>query len=85
MVSNLVPNGLLGSYYGPFCSDLMDDRERPMYAYVFDGRRYDVGDRLGFLRATVEFALKREDLREPFREYLEGLVRRLPVVMENGA
>ncbi|MEW6663502.1 MAG: hypothetical protein AB1447_14295, partial [Bacillota bacterium] len=60
-------------------------RERPMYACVLEGRRYDVGDRLGFLQATVEFALQREDLREPFREYLEGLMRRLPAVMENGA
>ncbi|CEP67410.1 Nucleotide-diphospho-sugar transferases [Moorella glycerini] len=58
--------------------------ERPMYAYVFEGRRYDVGDRLGFLQATVEFALKREDLREPFREYLEGLMRRLPNTLEPG-
>ncbi|MEW5921583.1 MAG: UTP--glucose-1-phosphate uridylyltransferase GalU [Bacillota bacterium] len=58
---------------------------RPMYAYVFEGRRYDVGDRLGFLQATVEFALQREDLREPFREYLEGLLRRLPAVMADGA
>ncbi|MCM0650592.1 UTP--glucose-1-phosphate uridylyltransferase GalU [Clostridium swellfunianum] len=41
-----------------------------MYAYNFDGRRYDVGDKLGFLEATVEFALKREDLRDPFIKYL---------------
>ena len=41
-----------------------------MYAYNFEGRRYDVGDKLGFLQATVEFALKREELREPFIEYL---------------
>ncbi|MFL0247945.1 UTP--glucose-1-phosphate uridylyltransferase GalU [Candidatus Clostridium stratigraminis] len=41
-----------------------------MYAYNFEGRRYDVGDKLGFLEATVEFALKREELREPFMEYL---------------
>lgn len=41
-----------------------------MYAYNFEGRRYDVGDRLGFLEATVEFALKREDIRKPFMEYL---------------
>jgi len=60
-------------------------QERPMYAYVFEGRRYDVGDRLGFLQATVEFALKREDLREPFREYLEGLIRQLPGVLEPGS
>lgn len=41
-----------------------------MYAYNFEGRRYDVGDKLGFLEATVEFALKREDLQNPFMEYL---------------
>jgi UTP--glucose-1-phosphate uridylyltransferase len=44
-----------------------------MYAYIFEGRRYDVGDKLGFLQATVEFALKREDLREPFVKYLNSL------------
>lgn len=41
-----------------------------MYAYNFEGRRYDVGDKLGFLQATVEYALKREELREPFMQYL---------------
>lgn len=41
-----------------------------MYAYEFEGRRYDVGDKLGFLQATIEFALKKPDLREPFIEYL---------------
>ncbi|EOR24668.1 UTP-glucose-1-phosphate uridylyltransferase [Clostridium sartagoforme AAU1] len=41
-----------------------------MYAYNFEGKRYDVGDKLGFLQATVEYALKREELREPFIEYL---------------
>jgi UTP--glucose-1-phosphate uridylyltransferase len=44
-----------------------------MYAYVFEGKRYDVGDKLGFLKATVEYALKREELRKPFMEYLLGL------------
>ncbi len=44
-----------------------------MYAYVYEGRRHDTGDKLGFLKATVEFALKREDLGEPFREYLKSL------------
>ncbi|MPL97438.1 UTP--glucose-1-phosphate uridylyltransferase [bioreactor metagenome] len=41
-----------------------------MYAYNFEGKRYDVGDKLGFLQATVEYALKREELREPFIQYL---------------
>jgi len=44
-----------------------------LYAYVYEGRRHDTGDKLGFLKATVEFALKREDLGGPFREYLKGL------------
>ncbi len=42
-----------------------------MYAYDFIGRRYDVGDRFGFLEATVEYALRRDDLREEFRAYLQ--------------
>ena len=44
-----------------------------LYAYVYEGRRFDAGDKLGFLKATVEFALKREDLGGEFREYLKGL------------
>jgi UTP--glucose-1-phosphate uridylyltransferase len=48
-------------------------RSRPIYGYRFEGRRYDAGDKLGFLKATVEFALKRHDLGGPFREYLKGL------------
>lgn len=44
-----------------------------MYAYNFEGKRYDVGDKLGFLKATVEFALKREELKEPFMDYLLSL------------
>ena len=50
--------------------DLNDITNEAMYAYDFEGRRYDVGDKLGFLQATVEFALKREELREPFIQYL---------------
>ena len=47
--------------------------QQDMYAYVFEGRRYDVGDKLGFLEATVEFALKREELKVPFMKYLQTL------------
>ncbi len=46
---------------------------RPIYGYRFQGTRYDAGDKLGFLQATVEFALRRKDLGGPFREYLSGL------------
>jgi len=44
-----------------------------IYGWRFHGRRHDAGDKLGFLKATVEFALKREDLGAPFREYLRSL------------
>jgi UTP--glucose-1-phosphate uridylyltransferase len=48
-------------------------RNRPVYGYRFEGTRYDAGDKLGFLKATVEFALRRPDLGGPFREYLKNL------------
>ncbi len=48
-------------------------KQRPFYAVKLDGRRHDAGDKLGFLIATVEFALKREDLGDEFREYLKNL------------
>jgi UTP--glucose-1-phosphate uridylyltransferase len=48
-------------------------RSRPIYAYRFEGKRYDAGDKLGFLKATVEFALRRHDLGKDFREYLRTL------------
>ena len=48
-------------------------RSRPIYAYEIDGVRHDTGNKLGFLKALVYFALKRPDLAEPFRKYLESL------------
>ncbi|MBP3624851.1 MAG: UTP--glucose-1-phosphate uridylyltransferase GalU [Peptococcaceae bacterium] len=45
-----------------------------MLAYAFKGRRHDVGDKLGFLQATVEFALQREELKDDFIAYLEQIV-----------
>jgi UTP--glucose-1-phosphate uridylyltransferase len=47
---------------------------RPMYALEFEGKRYDTGDKLGFLKATVEFALDRPDLADEFRAYLKSLM-----------
>ena len=47
--------------------------QRPIYAVEFEGTRYDTGDKLGFLKATVAFALARPDLADDFRAYLKGL------------
>jgi len=48
-------------------------KKEKVYAYVFEGKRYDAGDKLGFLKATVELALKRADMRDAFRQYLKTL------------
>ena len=48
-------------------------KERPMYAVKLEGVRHDAGDKLGFLIATVQYALKRDDLGSAFREYLKSL------------
>ncbi|MFA5576187.1 MAG: UTP--glucose-1-phosphate uridylyltransferase GalU [Tissierellaceae bacterium] len=45
-----------------------------MFAYIFEGKRYDVGDKLGFLQATVEYALRRPELRDEFLEYLKEII-----------
>jgi len=47
--------------------------KEPVYGFLFEGKRYDAGDKLGFLQATVEMALKRSDLGKPFRRYLKTL------------
>ena len=47
---------------------------KAIYAYNFEGKRYDVGDKLEFLEATVDFALKRPELRDEFMEFLENRV-----------
>ena len=49
-------------------------RERPVWAYTFQGRRYDVGDRAGFLEATLEYALRREDLSTALAGILPRLI-----------
>jgi UTP--glucose-1-phosphate uridylyltransferase len=48
-------------------------RREPVYGYLFEGNRYDAGDKLGFLQATVQMALKRPDLGAAFRRYLKSL------------
>ena len=46
-----------------------------VYAYCFEGKRYDTGDKLGFLKATVEYALRRDDLGYDFHTYLKNLTK----------
>ena len=48
-------------------------QQEAVFAYDFVGKRYDLGDKLGFLKAQVEFALRRDDLGSQFKEYLKEL------------
>lgn len=50
-------------------------KKQDMYAYEFEGRRYDVGDKLGFLQATIDFALKRDELRPDLIAYLQKIIK----------
>ncbi len=49
--------------------------KQPMYAYEFIGKRYDVGNKMGFLKATVEYALRRDDLKDEFMNYLKTVTK----------
>ncbi len=49
-------------------------KQEAIYAYDFEGRRYDVGDKLGFLEATIDFALKKENLRDDLLSYMKDIV-----------
>jgi UTP--glucose-1-phosphate uridylyltransferase len=50
-------------------------KDEAIYAYDFIGKRYDVGNRMGFLKATVEFALERDDLKDEFKAYLKQIIK----------
>ncbi len=52
-------------------------KERPVYGYLFKGKRYDAGDKLGYLKATVDFALKNPELSGQFKSYILEVARKL--------
>lgn len=54
-------------------------KKKPVYGYLFEGRRYDGGDKVGYLKATVEFALKNPSVKKEFRAYLKS---RMPSIIE---
>lgn len=56
--------------------------EEAIYAYDFIGKRYDVGNKMGFLQATVEFALRRDELRDEFLQYLQQTVNQVDQVLQ---
>lgn len=59
------------------------NKRRQIYGYMFSGKRYDVGDKIGYLEATVEIALQRGELRDDFKKYLLQVLERLGEDMES--
>lgn len=57
-------------------------KEQAMYAYNFRGHRYDVGSKMGFIQANIEFALRREELKEEMRQYLQELYAHMDEMLE---
>ncbi|HUP59281.1 MAG TPA: UTP--glucose-1-phosphate uridylyltransferase GalU [Thermoanaerobaculia bacterium] len=60
-------------------------KQGDFYGYVFEGRRYDAGEKLGYLKATVDYALRHPQLAAEFREYLESVVEAVPADENNRA
>jgi UTP--glucose-1-phosphate uridylyltransferase len=52
-------------------------KKGPIYGYLFEGKRYDGGDKVGYLKATVEFALKHPAVKSEFRKYLLSMTKRI--------
>ena len=57
-------------------------KQEAIYAYNFEGRRYDVGDKLGFLEATIDFALKRDNLRDDLLAYMKDVINKIDTLEE---
>lgn len=65
-----------GEVYLPTAIELMAN-DMPVYAYTFEGRRYDIGDKLGYIIANIEFALRDEELNGGVKRYLKDLINKL--------
>lgn len=63
-----------GEVYLPTAIEMMA-MDTPVYAYTFDGRRYDIGDKLGYIIANIEFALRNDDVNKGLKKYLKELVK----------
>ena len=50
------------------------NKQQAVLAYNFEGNRYDIGDKIGFIKATIDFALQREDIREEVLSYLRECI-----------
>jgi len=54
---------------------LIETGKRDVFAYKFKGKRYDAGDKLGYVKSIIDFALKRDDLSEEIERYLQEMIK----------
>lgn len=74
-ISN-TPAASNGEVYLPTAIELMA-ADLPVFAYTFDGRRYDIGDKLGYIVANIEFALRNEEINAGLKKYIKDLVNKM--------
>jgi len=67
------PKAPSGEYYLPTAIELMS-KDKCVYAYTFDGKRYDIGDKVGFISANVEYGLRSKEIGEGVKKYLKGII-----------
>lgn len=65
-----------GEYYLPTAIEMMAE-DMPVYAYTFDGRRYDIGDKLGYIIANVEYALRNDEISDGLKKYLKEMANKI--------
>ncbi len=76
IIETLEPDPRTGEYCITSAFEI-DSQKNGVYAYEFEGTRYDLGDRLGFLKANVEYGLRDKDLHDGFKEYILDLAKKL--------
>ena len=76
IIETLEPDPRTGEYCITSAFEI-DSQKNGVYAYEFEGTRYDLGDRLGFLKANVEYGLRDKDLHDGFKEYILELAKKL--------
>ena len=74
IIETLEPDPRTGEYCLTSAFEI-DSNQNGVYAYEFEGTRYDLGDRLGFLKANVEYGLRDGELGDKFKEYLVELLK----------
>ncbi len=70
------PPAANGEVYLPTAIELMC-KDLSVYAYEFEGKRYDIGDKLGYVKANIEYGLRNDEISDGLKSYLKGIISEL--------